>query len=173
MVPPITPAGRRRAPVSLAVIALIAMAGQCWRPAYGATTCIVSATPVNFGVYDPLLATPDDTSGTITVICTNRPPPGNVDLVYLLRLSRGLSGTFRPRQMAAGAERLDYNLYLNAGRSLIWGDGTELTLFLPGSMRLTGNRTLTQTHTIYARMPARQNADAGNYTDTIVVTLEF
>jgi spore coat protein U-like protein len=147
--------------------------GLVARPAVAATTCAVAASPVNFGVYDPLLATPDDTAGTITVTCSNRPPPGNVDLVYLLRLSRGLAGTFRPRQMAAGTERLDYNLYLTAARNLIWGDGTELTLFLPGSMRLTGNRTFTQTHTIYARMPARQDAQIGSYVDTIVVTLEF
>jgi spore coat protein U-like protein len=38
---------------------------------------------------------------------------------------------------------------------------------------LTGNRTFTQTHTIYARMPARQDAQIGSYVDTIVVTLEF
>jgi spore coat protein U-like protein len=46
-------------------------------------------------------------------------------------------------------------------------------LFLPGTMRLTGNRTISNTHTVYARMPARQDAQIGNYTDTIVVTLEF
>jgi spore coat protein U-like protein len=161
-----------RVPAAAFATALL-LCGVAAGPAVAATTCTVAATPVNFGVYDPLLATPDDTTGTITVTCTNRPPPGNVDLVYLLRLSRGLSDTFRPRQMAAGAERLDYNLYLNAGRSLIWGDGTQFTLFLPGSMRLTGNRTFTQTHTIYARMPARQDAQIGSYVDTIVVTLEF
>ena len=160
-----------RAPA--AALATAVLLGLVAQPAVAATSCTVAASPVNFGVYDPLLATPDDTTGTITVTCTNRPPPGNVDLVYLLRLSRGLSGTFRPRQMAAGAERLDYNLYLTAARNLIWGDGTEFTLFVPGSMRLTGNRTFTKTHTIYARMPARQDAAIGNYSDTIVVTLEF
>lgn len=159
--------------VPAAACALAVLPSLLAGSAYAATTCVVAASPVSFGVYDPLLATPDDTTGTITVTCTNRPPPGNVDLVYLLRLSRGLSGTFRTRQMAAGAERLDYNLYLTAARNLIWGDGTEFTLFLPGSMRLTGNRTFIQTHTIYARMPARQDAAIGNYSDTIVVTLEF
>jgi len=168
------PLARRRpgrAPV--AAFALMVLLGLIARPAIAVTTCTVAASPVNFGVYDPLLATADDTSGTITVTCNNRPPPGNVDLVYLLRLSRGLSGTFRTREMGSGLARLDYNLYLNAGRSLIWGDGTEFTLFLPGTMRLTGNRTISNTHTVYARMPARQDAQIGNYTDTIVVTLEF
>lgn len=157
----------------VAAALLLVVCGLSVRPVDAATSCTVAATPVSFGVYEPLLATPDDSSGTITVTCTNRPPPGNVDLTYLLRLSRGLSGTFRPRQMAAGPLRLDYNLYLNSARSLIWGDGTEFTLFLPAQMRLTGNRTLTQTHTVYARMPAGQDANVGSYTDTIVVTLEF
>ncbi len=61
----------------LAAALVMAMAPVVGR---AASTCNFSVSPVAFGTYSPVLATPDDTTGTVTVTCTNRPPPGFVDL---------------------------------------------------------------------------------------------
>jgi spore coat protein U-like protein len=152
-----------------ALLALVLVPAQ----ARAESTCNVSVTPLAFGTYDPTLATPDDSAGTVTVTCTNRPPPGNVNISYLVQLSRGVSGSFAPRQMASGADRLAYNLYLDAARSLVWGDGSAGTSVAAMAYKLAGNKSESHAHTIYGRMPAQQPAAVGNYTDTIVVTLEF
>jgi spore coat protein U-like protein len=144
-------------------------------PAVGhaASTCNFSVSPVAFGTYSPALATPDDSAGTVTITCTNRPPPGFVDISYVVRLGRGQAGTFATRQMVTGAALLGYNLFLDAARTIVWGDGTAGTGVAATSFRLAGNKTQSISHTIYGRIPARQAAQVGSYTDTIVVTLEF
>jgi spore coat protein U-like protein len=144
-------------------------------PAAGqaASTCNFSVSPVAFGTYSPALATPDDSAGTVTITCSNRPPPGFVDISYVVRLGRGLSGSFATRQMAAGTARLGYNLFLDAARTIVWGDGTAGTAVAATGFRLSGNKTQSVSHTIYGRIPAQQAAAVGSYSDTIVVTLEF
>jgi spore coat protein U-like protein len=138
-----------------------------------ASTCNFSVSPVAFGTYSPLQATPDDSAGTVTITCTNRPPPGFVDISYVVRLGQGQAGSFASRQMAAGAARMGYNLFLDAARTIIWGDGTAGTAVAANSFRLAGNKTQSVSHTIHGRIPARQAAQVGSYSDTIVVTLEF
>jgi spore coat protein U-like protein len=66
--------------------------------------------------------------------------------------------------------RLDYNLFLDANRTTIWGDGTG------GSSRSGPIMPplLTQvTVTVYTRIPARQNVRVGHYTDSITATINF
>jgi spore coat protein U-like protein len=142
-------------------------------PAFAAAVCSFSAVGVNFGVYDPLLATPSDSVGTVTVSCTNAPPPGNVTINYSVTLSPGSSGSFALRRMTAGPSGLEYNLYSDAGRTLIWGDGGGGTGLVGGSIKVAGRQTISKDHPVYGRMPAQQDAGPGNYADTIVVTLAF
>ena len=44
------------------------------------------------------------------------------DIIYV-NLSRGGAATFFPRQLASGGSLLDYNLFLDASRTQVWGDG--------------------------------------------------
>ena len=48
---------------------------------------------------------------------------GNTGFIAIT-ISRGASATFNPRSMVVGADALNYNLYLDASRTSIWGDGT-------------------------------------------------
>lgn len=162
--------GRLRRVAAMTPLLATVLAAQV---AQAASTCNFSVSPVAFGTYSPVLATPDDSAGTVTITCTNRPPPGFVDISYVVRLGQGSSGSFVARQMAAGAARLGYNLFLDAARSIVWGDGTAGTAVAGSSFRLAGNKTQSVSHTIYGRIPARQAAEVGSYSDTIVVTLEF
>jgi spore coat protein U-like protein len=126
----------------------------------------VSATGVNFGAYDVFVTTPLDSTGTVTVTCDQAPP---ADIVVAIGPS-GTSGGFIPRQMrsASSPDRLNYNLFVNAGRSTVWGDGAAgtSTVFLKNVKK---NRPAVTT--IYGRIPAGQDVSVGSYSDSLTVTI--
>jgi spore coat protein U-like protein len=128
--------------------------------------CSVSATGVNFGAYDVFVASPSDSTGTVTVTCDQAPP---VDVVIAIGPS-GTSGGFNPRQMrsASSPDRLNYNLFVNAGRSTVWGDGAAgtSTVFLKNVVK---NRPVLTT--IYGRIPPGQDVSVGSYSDSLTVTI--
>lgn len=136
--------------------------------ARAAVNCTVRATPVAFGSYNVFNASPLDATGTITVRCTGL---GGSPVSYDIKLSAGLSGSYAPRQMANGANRLNYNLYTAATRLNVWGDGSAGTSFVSGSTTQSGSETIN--HTVYGRVPALQNVAVGSYSGNITVTLTF
>ena len=58
-----------------------------------AIDCSVSTSGVGFGDYDPLLATPDDSSANVAVTCTRVILVDPFTINYTLSLSRGSSVT--------------------------------------------------------------------------------
>ncbi len=69
--------------------------------------------------------------------------------------------------MAKGADRLNYNLYTNSSHTIVWGDGTGVTVTVSGN-------AATASHTVYGRIAGSQNAARlGAYTDSITVTVTF
>ena len=162
----------RRAAAGLGLLALLASP----TPALAALDCTISTVGVAFGVYDPTLSTPDDSNGSVDVTCFYTGPGGADSTNYAVALSTGSSGSFAPRRLSAGASLLTYNLFRDAGRSQIWGNGTAGTSIVTGSVKVgpgVGNNTRTTSHPVYGRIPALQDADTGNYSDTILVTLTF
>jgi spore coat protein U-like protein len=142
--------------------------------AHAAIDCSVSTSGVGFGDYDPLLATPDDSSANVAVTCTRVILVDPFRVNYTLSLSRGSSGTYSPRRMTAGSATLNYNLYRDAARAQVWGDGTNSTGTVAGTASFVWFQTSqTVNHTVYGRVPAQQNATPGGYTDTIVMTITF
>jgi spore coat protein U-like protein len=143
--------------------------------ARAAADCTVSAVGVNFGVYDPYLTTPDDSVGEITVTCTHLSGPA-IEVRYTVTLSTGGSGSYTPRQLQSGPGRLGYNLSSDLARSGIWGNGNAGTIVVSGSLRVgpgQGNGSRSVVHPIYGRIPALQDAQEGDYTDSIVATLTY
>lgn len=126
--------------------------------------CFVSATNVSFGSYDVFVAVPLDSTGTVTVSCDSR-----TDVTVSIGPS-GTSGGFNPRQIGrvSGSDRLNYNLFTTASRTVIWGDGTAGT-----STVLISNvrRGRPETRTIYGRIPAGQDVSVGSYSDSLTVTI--
>jgi spore coat protein U-like protein len=129
--------------------------------------CNVSAGPLSFGPYDPLSPLGSTTSGVITVSCNQAPPP----IVTIQISPSAVSGGFFPRRMqrASGSDLLDYNLYLDPGVTVVWGDGTAGTS--TQSKRVTKNKPWNVT--IYGRMPGLQNVTPGNYGDSIGISIIF
>jgi spore coat protein U-like protein len=145
--------------ISGAIAALLLCAGRA-----SAATCSITATPAAFGAYDVFSATPTDTTGSVSFNCN-----GAHNIV--ITLSKGSSSTFTPRNMTgASSDVLNYNLYLDAARTTIWGDGTSPTSTY--TIANPANNTPIAV-TIYGRIPAAQDVSAGTYTDTVTAIINF
>ena len=69
--------------------------------------------------------------------------------------------------MRSGTNQLNYNLYTDAARTVVWGNGSGT------SSIQTVARNRTTTLNVYGQIPAGQDAVVGNYTDTILATVTF
>jgi spore coat protein U-like protein len=143
-------------------------------PCWAALSCSVSSSGLGFGTYDQAAATPDDSTANIAVTCTRviLIDPFRVD--YVVSLNRGQGPSFAPRRMRSGGNRLEYNIYRDAGRAQVWGDGTNSTQVVAGTANFVWFQTTqTNNHTAYGRVPAGQDVAPGSYTDTIMVKITF
>jgi spore coat protein U-like protein len=131
-----------------------------------ANSCIVSSTTLAFPTYLPTSASATTGSTAVDVTCTLGAP-------YTVALSNGSGTGADPTAGASGRKMtgpssalLGYNLYQDAGYTQAWGS--------TGVYLLSGTGTGVQVPlTVYGRIPASQVAAAGNYTDTINVTVSF
>jgi spore coat protein U-like protein len=94
---------------------------------------------------------------------------GAQTLVWI-SLTRGQSNTFEARTMTRGAERLEYNLYRDAARTAVWGDGSSGTQV---AFDLIVPKNSDVTLPIYARIPAGQDVRAGTYSDTVSLVVNY
>ena len=127
--------------------------------------CSLSSTSIVFGIYDVLVAAPLDTVGSVVYQCAQN------DHNIMITLDTGGAASFATRRMVKGSEQLRYNLYLDAARTVVWGDGTGGTqgLFVHNPQR--NNQDIIVP--IFGRIPALQDRGVGTYTDTIIVTVNF
>lgn len=135
--------------------------------AMGACSCTIGLTSVSFGNYDRLSSSPTDTVGNLKVECVSSDPENST---FTVAFSAGSSGNSNARAMVKGAYKIYYNLYTDAVRTVIWGDGsgsgqTIISVFPPSR----GAKNFS----IYGRIPALQNVPAGTYRDTITVTVTY
>jgi len=132
----------------------------------GAFNCGVTTTPVRFTNYDVFSPSPANSTGTINVSCNN---PASKPIPVTIAISSGAAGSFNPRQMkaAAGAERLNYYLFTDPSRTVIWGDGTGGTSIVTNLV----TKQATWIATVFGTVPPRQNLSAGSYSDTLTVTV--
>ncbi len=127
--------------------------------------CVITTTPVTFGAYDPVVAhstAPLDGTGTVTVTCTK----GALAKIGLNDGSNA-QGSVRRMRLSAAAY-LEYQIYKDASRTSVWGDGIFDSMWvLPAPNRNP------RTYPVYGRVPANQDATVGSYSDTVVATVDF
>jgi len=157
-------------PGNLKLVAFLLLACSSSRAYALLQSCSVSATALTFGSYDPSSATARDSTGTITVTCTATVL--GISASWDILLSTGSSPSFTPRRMFNGGNSMQYNLYTNAARTQVWGDGTGGTAKV-SDLQLVVVGTTQYSYTAYGRIPALQNLGPGTYTDTITVTLNY
>jgi len=126
------------------------------------SACVVAASPLAFGNYNPTSSANVDASTTVNVTCTQ-------GTTYNVGLNAGTTsgGTTTVRKLNASGKTLNYALYQDAARSTNWGN-TVNTDTVPGTAG-----TAAATLTVYGRIPGSQNTTAGAYTDSVTVTVTY
>jgi spore coat protein U-like protein len=134
--------------------------------AHAAATCsILNTSGVAFGAYDTFSTMPVDSTGLVSFRCTG---VAQGDMLSI-ELGRGGTGTFLPRAMIYGRWRLEYNLFLDAARTVVWGDGTSGTSVY--SVHTVEGQSVSVP--IFGRALPRQNVAPGVYNDLIVLTMNY
>ena len=135
-----------------------------------AATCSVTAVTLAFGNYDPFRPGPTDTTGNIAVTCNGT---AGEAVTYTIVVNAGAGGTFAQRRMIfAAIAALNYNIYSDPARNLVWGDGNAGSLVVSDALRLPAP-SVTKNYPVYGRLFGGQNVPVGSYSDSIVVTLNF
>jgi spore coat protein U-like protein len=137
-----------------AVVVCFAAAGKMQAQCSWLTTM----TSMNFGAYSVFGVVANATT-TGTVRCIGA-------LNVTISASTGGAGVFNPRKMSGTAS---YNVYIDAGRTLIWGDGTGGSNQDP----FTNAGTQTWTITEYGQVPAAQDLAPGVYNDSLTVSVAY
>lgn len=133
-------------------------------------TCTIAVAAVSFGTYDPKSATPNDTTGTATVTCSALVL--GLLVSYDIELSSGNNNNYFSRAMNNGTYNLNYNFFIDASRTQVWGDDNGGTGNVSDNYLLNISPTI-RPYTIYGRIPAGQNVGSGSYNDSIVASVIF
>ena len=134
--------------------------------AEAANCAITEVNAVAFGAYNPFSGASGTATGWITYQCSLF---AILDRVTI-DLSTGSSGQYAPwRTLMSGTRALNYNLYLDAALTQVWGNGSGSTFrYGPQILPILETRVY-----VYGYIPPSQNAWQGSYTDTIVITMNF
>ena len=155
------PVSGRRA-TSLAALAMMAWGADA---SAQQLSCAVIAPSMDFGTYLPMSPTPVDLRGRLRIKCDGRGMA-----VLRVTMGPGRSGNALERHMTTPGDTLRYNIFLDAARTVVWGDGTggtsELRKLVPGNRRNFNEA-------VYGRVYANQDPDPGVYSDDLVVTVIF
>ncbi len=119
--------------------------------------CRITGTgTISFTNYDPTDSSPNNADGSVTVRCTN----GVSYTIYI--------GTDRTMNSGSTGDSLPYELYSDAARSSVWGS----TLAAGEGYASISNAESTKT--IYGQIAAYEDVQAaGDYTDTVTITVEW
>lgn len=120
-------------------------------------TCVVTVPVLPFGNYS---GTELDAQADVSVTCTG-------STGWVMDINAGGSGDIASREMSGTTDALSYQLYTDASRSTVFGDGVT------GSTISNTGSGVAQTVTVYGRVPASQYPQAGAYSDTVTVQITY
>lgn len=116
-------------------------------------------TTMDFGTYDVFGGVSNATTATGAIRCT-----GNLDVT--VSSTTGGAGVYNPRKMGTAL----YNVYIDAGRTLIWGNASAGTFQY--AFTNTGGPN-TYSGFAYGQVPGAQDLAPGIYNDSLTVTLAY
>lgn len=126
------------------------------------TGCSLKTRPLMFVLPSPVGNAPLDATTTITVKCT---PNTN----FTVDLDKGLhnNGIVRRMYSPVAGGYVTYDVYRDSPRTNVWGTGQL--------KNITGNSGTGAPFdiTLFGRIPQPKNIKAGDYRDTLTVTLNF
>lgn len=118
---------------------------------------------INFGnhasLVDSILAQLAGTSGPMELNCST-------GTLYTISLDNGVNAAGAQRQMSNGAgANVTYNLYQNAGLTQVWNSTTGIFSGVGTGIAIP--------FIVYGLIPVQATPIAGNYSDTVVVTISW
>jgi spore coat protein U-like protein len=126
--------------------------------------CIIETRPLSFGSYDSLATGDLDALAQVIYVCDNQARNIRIEM------ATGYANQFDRHMSSGGLDRLNYNIYLDATRRTIWGNGTHGTdVFFASN---PPNRTPTVVP-VFGRIFDGQDVEAGEYFDSINVVILF
>lgn len=157
------------------MVVLLCLAACCAPAARAATrvACTASATGIAFGIYNPLSAVGDASTGTLRITC-NGSGTGSANVTVNVTLSTGLSGSYATRKMFSGANALNYNIFWSTAYNQIVGDGSGGSFGgSAGPFVVPAGGSNFATGTFYGLIAASQDVAPGSYSDVITVTVTY
>lgn len=140
-------------------VVLVLLSGAM-APVYAGNCNWVSApTAMNFGPYSVFAPADDTANSTFTIRCT----PNTYGRVTVTPVSVPY------RTASSGGNTANYNLYLDAGGTQIWGDAITGGYTYDRYSGTSGTKVFTDS--IYGIAPAGQSLAPGTYTATVIVQL--
>lgn len=127
--------------------------------------CRLVVPPLSFGSYDPLdghAIQPADASTVISVTCT-RSTGAAVAFDFGINSTAGTDRAMN----SAGTDRLRYQIYRDAARSLVWSRGADAVQVV--SRGISSAELLT----VFGRIPPNQEVAPGAYSDLLTATVDF
>ena len=129
----------------------------------GVATCAISTTAsISFGAYSVFNASPTDSTGTLSFVCTGVTGPLTISLTGIQPDGN--------RTLKNGADMLSYHVFADAARSQPWGDGTFGAMVVIFPKPADG---AVHTAVMYGRIFARQDVSFGPYSDSFVAVVNF
>jgi len=141
---------------SIGLLAALVTAALTSSPVVAAT-CSAASSGVGFGSYNTLDPSPLDSAGDVRVTCDSSVP-------FTISLNPG-GGPSGSRQLSSGSATLNYQLYSDAARTMVWGDDTY------GNSVSTSGTDVDLP--VYGRMAGQQNVPAGSYSDVLTITISY
>jgi spore coat protein U-like protein len=155
--------------VACCVAAVFAAAIACPVPAHAALNCTFTITNLSFGTVNLAQNTTIDTTATFTANCTGNSGQ-NVRICPNINAGSGGTTTGSPRFMLSGTDKLNFDLYQDAARTVIWGSYLwSFSSFTAPTINITlnGSGAGSATATIYGRIRAGQQAlPPGSYSSS-------
>lgn len=129
-------------------------------------TCSFSVTPLSFGSYEPHRAGPQDSTADVIVTCVALTPGPTA-----IRVTLSAGGPVLRRRFG-GQDTASYQLFVDAARTQMWGDGAGGTAVLSASGTAAPGMPFRQRLTVFGRIFPRQTGTrVGRYVDSIPITL--
>ena len=126
-------------------------------------SCQVSADALAFGEVDGIASpTNIDATTTIRVVCSKQTAYN----VLLVLSNNNTGGSSAMKGQAGNTDAVPYRLYSDSARSAPWGS------LASNDVSGIGNG-LTQSLTVYGRVPGLPNVQADNYKDTVIVNVTY
>jgi spore coat protein U-like protein len=122
--------------------------------------CEASVSLVDFGKLD--LDRGENVSGELVVTCDQ-------PAAFSVALSAGIGDHMRRKMRGVDGAELRYNLFVDAARRRVWGDGVSA-----GTQTIRGENDGRRPSIIpiYGVVPSRQKVLVGPYSDNLLVTVE-